>query len=79
MKNYRLTAEGLGNRFRKADSIHVDRIYGLIYPGSDNADYYNDPNRVYRIQNTQMSKYEMMRKVNGPEHVQLVTERKEYD
>jgi len=47
----------------------------MMYPERDNSTYIDDSNRVHRIQNVQISKYELMKKVNGPTHVKLVQER----
>lgn len=50
-----------------------------MYPEKDNSAYQDDKCRANRIQNMAESKYDMLVKLNGPLHVQLVNERQQYD
>ncbi|KAF6021824.1 hypothetical protein EB796_019865 [Bugula neritina] len=61
------------------DSVHVDRIYSVMYPDKNNPTYLDDPCRVNRRQNVEQSKYEALQKINGTLHIQLVNEKKFFD
>lgn len=72
----RVKGEGFAHRYQRPNTVHVDRIYTLMYPELQNNDYTDKPNRVNRIQNVELSRYEMLTEINGPRHVQLVNRRK---
>ena len=64
---FRVSDEGFTNRYRNREQFapHTDRIYMVMYPGNNNADYTHDPNQVNRRQNVQSSRYKAREKVNG--------------
>lgn len=68
-----------GALHQSGNPVHVDRIYNVMYPGSDNPTYKDDKSRVNRISNVAISKYDTLIKVNGPLHAQLVDDRKFYE
>lgn len=74
-----LSDGGMKNRLRADDKVHVDRIYQLMYPEKDNTTYRDDPNRVNRRQNVARSKYDVEIRINGPRHVQLMSEKRQKD
>ena len=59
--------EGYANRYRGREdhAPHVDRMYDIMYPGTDNTDYTSDEHRNNRRQNTNESKFEARKAVNG--------------
>ncbi|XP_067937198.1 uncharacterized protein [Watersipora subatra] len=71
-QNYEATTN---NRFQSGDPVHVDRIYSVMYPDRNNSSYKDDASRTNRIKNMAESRYDMLVKLNGPLHVQLVNER----
>lgn len=53
---------------------HTDRIYRVMYPGKDNSTYTDDENRLHRRMNVQVSKYDVLERVNGPFHKKVLEE-----
>ena len=71
---FRVKKEGYDNRYRNRQSLapHCDKVFPVIYPGTDNTDYICDKNRTNRRMNVAMDRYDMARKVNGDFHVKVL-------
>lgn len=75
-ETFKLSDDGMKSRFSTDDKVHIDRIYKLLYPEKDNTAYRDDPNRVNRRQNIAQSKYDIEVQINGPLHVQLMSDKR---
>ncbi|XP_046337271.2 uncharacterized protein LOC124118971 isoform X1 [Haliotis rufescens] len=71
---FRVNEEGLKNRYRNRQELapHCDKAFALLYPGNDNSDYTCDVNQNNRRMNIMSDKYNILNKVNGPFHVQVL-------
>ena len=67
LEQWRVSNEGFKNRYRgNADKApHTDNIYKIMYPNDSNEDYTCNEIRNNRLENVQMSKFEIRRRVNG--------------
>ncbi|XP_041362392.1 uncharacterized protein LOC121378333 isoform X5 [Gigantopelta aegis] len=71
---FRVKKEGHDNRYRNRQSLapHCDKVFPVIYPGTDNADYICDQNRTNRRMNVMMDRYDVARRVNGDFHIKVL-------
>ncbi|XP_013419411.1 uncharacterized protein LOC106180080 isoform X1 [Lingula anatina] len=70
LDRFRLTQDGFKNRYRAKDVEypHVDVIYKVMYPETDNSSYTCEETRTDRRMNVQMSKYHAHVQVDGINH-----------
>lgn len=71
-----MNSAGFNNRYRgrQLHTPHCDLAFAVVYPGKDNSEYMADENRTNRRMNKNADKYEILRKVNGDFHVEVLQE-----
>ncbi|XP_074648480.1 uncharacterized protein LOC141903963 isoform X1 [Tubulanus polymorphus] len=75
LDRFRLNDDGFWNRYRGRHSRmpHVDAAYTVMYDNNkDNTAYTCDENRNNRRQHLQKDKFDILRKLNGDFHVQVM-------
>ena len=76
LQKFRVNDDGFQNRYRSRAHMapHVDRMYAIVYPGKDNADYTSDALRNERRQNRAESNYDARQRVNGSVDMQVMVD-----
>ncbi|XP_064632408.1 uncharacterized protein LOC135490813 isoform X1 [Lineus longissimus] len=74
LEKHRVHEDGFAIRYRNRQNFnpHVDKAYKCLYPAKDNSQYTADSNKNNWIANKQIESYDLMQKINGSFHVDVV-------